>query len=66
VVLAVGGREYQTGPDSLGYPVDELASRYGAGVASETNDPEIAYARFGDREPIAYPAGSLPEEKPGS
>jgi hypothetical protein len=33
------------------YPVSELAARYGASVAEETPDPEVAYAGFGGVQP---------------
>ena len=70
VVLAVGARERTTTvrPDGRldvaegwgGYPVDEAASRYDAGVDVETSDPEQAYARFEDSRPVPY-GGWLPD-----
>jgi uncharacterized cupin superfamily protein len=42
-VLAVGNR---IGPDTILYPRDETALRYGAGVERETPSPKEAYARF--------------------
>jgi uncharacterized cupin superfamily protein len=64
VVVAVGAREHQDGPDWGGYTVDEVALRHGAGVEQETNEPEVAYApvreRFGMREPTRYREGWLP------
>jgi len=60
VVVAVGARANQEGPDWGGYPVDEAALRHGAGVEQETNDPKEAYARFARREPTRYRDGWLP------
>jgi hypothetical protein len=61
VVVAVGARVLSTsGPDWGAYPVDEAASRHGASVEQETNDPEIAYARFPTSEMARYQAGLLP------
>lgn len=60
VVLAVGAREHQAGDDWGAYPVDEVASRHGAGVDRPTNDADEAYARFGELEWSAYREGWLP------
>jgi uncharacterized cupin superfamily protein len=47
VVLAVGARDRSVdSPDWGGYTVDETASKHGASVEEETNDPEQAYARL--------------------
>ena len=35
-------------------PVDAVALRHGAGVEAETNDPDEAYARFGEPSPVPY------------
>jgi uncharacterized cupin superfamily protein len=59
-VLAVGAREHQTGSGWGGYPVDDVALRHGAGVEQETNDVEVAYARFAEPEPTRYRDGLLP------
>jgi uncharacterized cupin superfamily protein len=65
VVVAVGARQHQDGPDWGGYPVDEVAARHGASAEQETNVPDEAYApiraRFGAREPTGYREGWLPE-----
>ena len=61
IVLAVGAREYQGGPDALLYTVDEAAIRHGAGVEEETPDPGLAYARFPDPQPTPYRDGWLPD-----
>jgi uncharacterized cupin superfamily protein len=60
IVVAVGAREHQEGPDWGGYPVDDAARRHNAGVDEETNDPETAYARFTRRQPTRYRDGWLP------
>jgi uncharacterized cupin superfamily protein len=53
VALMIGARpEVET----LRYPVSELAARYGASVAKETNDPDEAYSDWpGDYEPVRLP-----------
>ena len=56
VVLAVGSR---TGGD-VTYPVSELAQRYGAGVAEETNDGKKAYANSAKSTETTYREGWLP------
>jgi hypothetical protein len=61
VVLAVGARDLSTGSDWGGYTVDEAAIRLGAGVEQETNDPDVAYARFGGSRMTRYVAGWLPD-----
>ena len=61
VVLAVGARDRSTGPDWGGYTVDPAAIRHGAGVETPTTDPDVAYARFGDRRPARYREGWLPD-----
>ena len=58
-LLAVGAREHQTGNWGA-YTVDEVALRHGAGVEEETNDAEVAYARFAASEPTRYCDGFLP------
>ncbi len=59
-VLAIGAREHQAGDDWGAYTVDEVALRHGVGVEEETNDAEIAYARFKRSEPAQYRDGWLP------
>ncbi len=62
-VLAVGAREHlssKVGADWGAYTVDEVALRHGAGVEEETNDAELAYARFPESEPTRYRDGWLP------
>ena len=53
VVLMVGARREQ---EALGYPVSDVAAKYGASVSRETNSPEEAYAdRPDDFEPVRLP-----------
>jgi uncharacterized cupin superfamily protein len=62
VVVAVGAREHiDENCNGGGYPVDEVALRHGAGVEEETDDAELAYARFEKTEPTRYRDGSLPD-----
>jgi uncharacterized cupin superfamily protein len=61
VVLAMGSRQHiDESVNGGAYVVDELADRHGVGVEEETNDPEVAYARFADPEPARYREGWLP------
>ncbi|HUG64998.1 MAG TPA: cupin domain-containing protein [Gaiellaceae bacterium] len=64
VVVAVGARQHQDGPDWGGYTVDDVALRHEAGVERETTIPDEAYAairaRHGAREPTSYRDGWLP------
>ena len=60
VVIAVGARANQDGPDWGGYTVDEAASRHGASVERDTNEPAEAYARFEKRQQTRYREDWLP------
>jgi uncharacterized cupin superfamily protein len=60
VVIAIGSRERSDEPDSLGFPSDDVARRYGASVDEDTMDPGIAYGPVQPREPAAYRDGWLP------
>jgi hypothetical protein len=44
----------------LHYPISEVAARFGASVASETDDPREAYAEDGRPEPGRPQAPELP------
>ena len=59
IVVAVGARQHQEGPDWGGYTVDETALRHEAGVEQETNVPDEAYAairaKYGARAADAVP-----------
>jgi uncharacterized cupin superfamily protein len=61
VLVAVGARMLSTGPDWSTFPVDEAASRHGAGVDRETTDWLEAHARFPNSEPGRYRKGLLPD-----
>jgi uncharacterized cupin superfamily protein len=61
LVIAVGARERSTGPDWIGFTVDEVAKRHGLSVEEDTTDPDVAYAPIPRREPTAYRDGWLPE-----
>ena len=50
VVVGVGARRKGRG---IVYPVNETASKHGAGVAEETSDPRVAYARFSEDRPVS-------------
>jgi uncharacterized cupin superfamily protein len=53
VVLMIGARREQ---EEFGYPVSAVAAKHGASVATETSDPEEAYAgRSEDFEPVRLP-----------
>jgi uncharacterized cupin superfamily protein len=58
-ILMVGGRR----PDiPVRYPAEPVAQAHGAGVDATTEDPDVAYARFGEVEPVRYGEGDLPAE----
>jgi uncharacterized cupin superfamily protein len=61
LVIAVGAREHSTGPDWIGFTVDEVAERHGVSVEEDTTDPEVVYSPIPRREPTAYHDGWLPE-----
>jgi uncharacterized cupin superfamily protein len=61
IVVAVGARQFQEGPDWGGYTVDEAARRHGAGVDEETNEPQKAYAPYTRRQITRYREGWLPD-----
>jgi uncharacterized cupin superfamily protein len=54
VVLAIGAREHQDGPDWGGYTVDEVALKHGVSVERETIHAREAYAHVPHRGPAAY------------
>jgi len=56
VVIAVGSRQHH----ELGFPADEVAQRYGAGVETDTTDGDVAYANVAPRERSPYREGWLP------
>jgi uncharacterized cupin superfamily protein len=58
VILMVGARHAE---EVFRYPVSELAQRHGAGVDTETADPDQAYARFAEGTYGPMPDGALPD-----
>lgn len=60
VVIAVGARANQEGPDWGGYTVDDVAARHGVSVERDTNEPSEAYAPFEKRRQTRYREGWLP------
>jgi len=51
--LAIGG--HRAKGRGIRYPVNEVALKHGAGVEKETSDPNEAYARFAELEPVPCP-----------
>jgi uncharacterized cupin superfamily protein len=60
VVLAMSSRQNQAFGPYGAYTVDEAARRHGAAPGEETQEAEVAYARFPDSERVRYPDGLLP------
>ena len=60
VVVAVGSRDHDGQPESLGFPADETAARHGASVEAATLAGAVAYATVPGRAPTAYRDGGLP------
>jgi hypothetical protein len=51
--------------ERLRYPVSEVAAKYGASVATETDKPSEAYADWpGDFEPVRLPWPLASDAKP--
>ena len=59
-IVMVGGRRPDEN-ESIIYPVNDVAAKYGASVLEETPDPAEAYARFARRDPGPYRDGDLPD-----
>ena len=57
VIVMAGSR---AGGFEVVYPVNEVATKYEAGVLEETTKPDEAYSRFGPEERSAYAEGWLP------
>ena len=60
IVVAIGARANQDGPDWGGYTADETAARHGVGVEEDTNEPETGYANWIRRQHTGYQEGWLP------
>ena len=61
LIVAVGSREHDGQPDSLGFPAAEIAGRHGASVAADTTDGGVAYGGVPGRGPTSFRDGWLPE-----
>jgi len=60
VLLCAGSRQFQKhGPWGF-YCADETAARYNASSPEDTQDGDVAYARFPPSHPTRYHAGLLP------
>ena len=55
----MSSRENQAFGPYGAYTVDEVALRHEAGVQEETQDPDVAYARFPKSAPSRYRDGWL-------
>ena len=60
VILAASSRQFQANGPWGFYSVDETARRYNASSPEETQDGEVAYARFPPSQPTRYRKGLLP------
>jgi uncharacterized cupin superfamily protein len=60
LVVAVGSRAHDGQPESLGFPADEVARKYGASVEADTMDGDVAYGSLPGRAPTEYREGWLP------
>jgi uncharacterized cupin superfamily protein len=58
-ILMVGARR-DGREEQVVYPVDPVAQRHGAGVDTETEDPDVAYAGTPEDVEEAYRPGTLP------
>ena len=62
VLLAVSSRQFQKdGPWGF-YCVDDSAARFNASSPEETQDGDVAYARFAPSRPARYREGLLPDQ----
>jgi uncharacterized cupin superfamily protein len=60
VILALGAREHQAGPDWGAYPYSEVAMKHDASPPEETTKSDVAYGRFPDPRQEEYRDGWLP------
>jgi mannose-6-phosphate isomerase-like protein (cupin superfamily) len=60
VLLCAGSRQFQQDGPWGYYCADPVAARYNAAAPEDTQDPELAYARFGPGRFTRYPPGLLP------
>ncbi len=59
-ILALGARLDSVGENWGGYPYSELAMKHDASAEEETTDPQVAYARFPQRQPGEFRQDWLP------
>jgi len=62
VLLCASSRQFQKDGPWGSYCADETAARYNAGAPEETQDYELAYARFAPLKPARYRDGVLPND----
>ncbi len=60
VLLCASSRQFQKDGPWGWYCVDAVAARYNASPAEDTQDTDVAYARFSDSTATRYPGGLLP------
>jgi uncharacterized cupin superfamily protein len=61
VLLCAGSRQFQKDGPWGYYSVDEIAARYNASSPEETQDGNVAYARFPEPRSTRFRQGLLPE-----
>jgi uncharacterized cupin superfamily protein len=61
VMLAMSSREFQKDGPWGYYCARETASRYNASAPEDTQDGDVAYARFAAQQPTRYRVGLLPD-----
>lgn len=61
VLLCASSRQFQKDGPWGSYSVDETAARHNASSPEETQDWDVAYARFGPKRATRYREGLLPE-----
>jgi hypothetical protein len=61
VILAASSRQFQKdGPWGF-YCADDVAGRHNAASPGDTQDSDVAYARFAPSQPTRYRDGLLPD-----
>jgi hypothetical protein len=61
VLLCASSRQFQKDGPWGYYCSDPVAERYNAAAPEDTQDTELAYARFAASQHTRYPRGLLPE-----
>jgi hypothetical protein len=61
VLLCASSRQFQKDGPWGYYCADDTAARHNASSPEDTQDGELAYARFGRPRPTRYRDGLLPE-----